>query len=134
MSKDFWEDNPEFTRMVNDLFSGTRLGGTGIEFKLKPDQNGYIYWEVGQTMFCYTPHKCTKGWYYAFQYVPNGPGARTGKAKRWKLQGLVKFRKRKLAKARAYERLEKASNERAAKIRAEKEKQPDNEERAVIEE
>ncbi len=74
--------------------------GDIIRFDLKQGQHQYLYWGYKRWMFCYTPWKSTKGWYYAFNYHAKG----SGKDKTWKLRDRVKFRKRKLAKQRAYNR------------------------------
>jgi hypothetical protein len=41
------------------------------------------------------------GTYRAFEYSPVGPGARSGKARTWKLTRKVKFKSRAAAKRRA---------------------------------
>lgn len=115
MTTDFWEENPEFKKLVEDLFGNTTPRGTP-QFKLKPGQNMYRYFTVpgSEVWYCYTPHKCTEGWYYAFEFVPVGKGSRSGNATRFKVKNRVRFRKRKLAKARAIQRWEAAKEKAQA--------------------
>ena len=74
----------------------------------------YIYWECDGYMFCWTTEKDRSGKYYAFTYRPYGKGARTNPT-RWKLTQKTAFAKRRIAKARAYDRLVKFSNRNTEK-------------------
>jgi hypothetical protein len=106
---------------LHDLFASLmpRTGvrdpknGELIEFDLKPNQNLYTYWEDEGWMFCYTPWKAINGKYYCWTYRPVGKGSRSGNPEGWKMEGLVSFSKRKLAKQRAYDRLVKHSNRKS---------------------
>lgn len=75
--------------------------GKPIQFKsFKGHSYLYFRGKCGND-YCYTPHPDTDGWYYSFAYVGVGPGARTGKAKRFTMKFLRCHRKRKDARNRA---------------------------------
>lgn len=61
----------------------------------------YAYFETRQHRFHWTTERMGDGKYAAIEYRPVGPGARTGKARRWKLVREVHFNTRAKAKARA---------------------------------
>ena len=67
----------------------------------------YMYFERGQTMYCWTTERMSDGTFRAFIYRPYGKGARTGTASKWRLTKEVKVKQRKIAKGQArrwYER------------------------------
>jgi hypothetical protein len=78
--------------------------GQPITFMLKPGQKTYRYFQLGQTMHCYSPHPDLNGRYWYWSYVPFGTGARLGTAKQWKLVHPVSCATRGLAKRRALSR------------------------------
>jgi len=90
MDNRFWR---EFQRAAPDLVAA-----------LFPRSPNYRCFRVGQHKFCWTTERMSDGKYHTFDYAPVGPGARTGKAKRWKLRREVKFATRKAARARALAR------------------------------
>ena len=87
--------------------------GQPVEIPYRTDrigrgQHGWLYYQVPKgKQHCYTPWKDTEGRYWAFTLVPKGPGARTGKAKKWALRNEVSFTTRKAAKQRALDRFYK---------------------------
>jgi hypothetical protein len=113
----------ETNRILNEYLAG--LAGSGfvsysglkhadgqpVQFDLGPGKHTYLYYEDKQTKarYCYTPWKCTRGWYWAFNYAPRGRGSRSGDPEKLVIVDGVKFRKRKTAKARAYARWSKAT-------------------------
>lgn len=86
--------------------------GDVIEFDVPKGRNLYRYYEdrKTKTQYCTTTVKDIKGWYWTWTYKPIGPGSRSGKAKRFKLVNLVRFRKKKDAIARAEKRYNKATS------------------------
>lgn len=100
--------NEELKEAFADIFHivlGVRNPRTGREIKLNltRGEHKYLYFQPkgSSKQFCYTPHADQEGWYYSWEYQPKGKGARTGKATRWRLAGLLPHRKRKDAKKRA---------------------------------
>ena len=79
--------------------------GKRVQFKLKPREHLWLYY-MGKTgtMHCYTPHASMDGDYFVFDYVPQGKGARSGQAKRYKMKNAVRCAQRKIAKAKAIKR------------------------------
>lgn len=76
--------------------------GEDATFQLKGNKkNLYRHWSHGQTWYCYTPWKDTRGWYWYFNYV-NRQG-------QMELVKAVKIRKRETAKQRAYNRYARAA-------------------------
>ena len=71
----------------------------------------YRYWSAGQRRFCWTVEPLA-GKYITFEYVPVGPGSRTGKAKQLKLGRRVENSTRRAAKARAARWLESYEDRR----------------------
>lgn len=78
--------------------------GEPIEFDPQPNRHMYRRWKCGGRMFCYTPWAAQNGKYYCWTYIPYGRGSQSGGARNWRMRGLIGFKKRKLAKQRAYDR------------------------------
>ncbi len=100
--QDLWaEDGKIFVQRI--------AGHRGARFDLKQNQNIFLYYrdEATGRDFCYTPHRDTDGFFWSFEYVPYGPGSRSGKAKRFRLKYAVKHRKRYKAEERALKRRDK---------------------------
>lgn len=68
--------------------------------RFMPRAASYRYFEHRQHMYCWTTEP-VDGKFASFVYVPYGPGARTGKAERWRATRKVEHRLRRQAKARA---------------------------------
>lgn len=68
---------------------------------LFPRQPAYRFWTHNGWRYCFTTERMGDGKYAAFVYRPVGKGARSGKARSFKLTREVRFRTRKAAKARA---------------------------------
>ena len=66
------------------------------------------YFKHGQHLYAWTTERADGDKFWAMEYAPTGPGARTGKATEWKMTRRVGFRQRKVAKARALAWYEKA--------------------------
>ena len=80
--------------------------GNRAAFNLKAGQHSYLYYDnkKGTKRFCYTPWKDTKGFYW--YWTDTIKKTKAGGAY-WKESAVVKVRKRKTARARAYSRFEK---------------------------
>lgn len=77
--------------------------------RFMPRQVRYRYFEHGQRMFCWSTEPMrVDGPFVSWEYVPTGPGARTGKAARWEARNKREHRLRRQAKARALSMYEKA--------------------------
>jgi len=63
----------------------------------------YRYFEHRSVRYCWNaePVADKAGKWFAWEYRPVGPGARSGKAQRWELRHRVRAGSRKAAKARA---------------------------------
>ena len=102
------ELNQAFAKLFGDVFPSYRqfLGlaygdGTAVRFEVDSGKNLYRYYAHPTTEkeYCWTPWKDTRGWYWAFNYVPKG--------NKLLVKDAVKFRKRKAAKQRATDRFNK---------------------------
>lgn len=114
--------NAQINKMFEDIlpripyyrgFGGlTYDDGKPVSWSLKEEQNLYRFWTDEKTgaRYCYTPWKDTRGYYWAFTYAPRGKGSRSGDPERLVVIKGVKFRKRKLAKQRAYNRWSKSQD------------------------
>lgn len=93
-----------FEELLSDMYS-LRYKGEKIEFKLKPGEHTYNYFQgPSGRQYCFTPHASTKGDFFVWTYVPKGKGARSGKASRYTVRDLVRCSKRKTAKSKALAR------------------------------
>lgn len=87
----------ELTRALNRIV-GQALG--------RPRR--YVYWEHQGRLFCYATEPDAEHRFASWDYVPYGPGARSGKATRWRMAERVDHSLRRQAKARAWGRYQKA--------------------------
>lgn len=79
--------------------------GDEVFWQLKPGRHPYNYYEGNdKSRYCFTPWKDSKGWYWAFNFQAVKNKA-TGRIVNYRLEKQVRFRKRKLAKARAEKRV-----------------------------
>ena len=79
--------------------------GDPVVWILKPGRHPYNYYEGSdKTRYAFSPWKDSKGWYWAwnFQAVYNKA---TGRIVNYTFEKQIRFRKRKLAKARAEKRV-----------------------------
>ena len=97
-----------FAKIFGEVFARYRQfrgltysDGTAVRFQVDEGKNLYRYYQHPTTEkeYCWTPWKDTKGWYWAFNYVPKG--------NKFLVRDGVKFRKRKAAKQRAVDRFNK---------------------------
>jgi hypothetical protein len=83
--------NEMMAPILSDLYA-LRDPKTGekIEFEIKRGSLYHYFTGPHGTRFCYTPHPDTRGFYWTFEYVPKGKGARSGKARRFVLRNLTR--------------------------------------------
>ena len=108
----FWEKFIRETGLSLTPISAIRYAdGEPVQFDLGEHKSLYRFYEDESTRrrFCYTPWKCVRGYYWAFDYAPRGVGSRSGDPDRLVVVRSVKFRKRKAAKRRAHSRYLKAT-------------------------
>lgn len=112
LNRIFRDALPRFRQPVR-RFNGLTLDDTPVEWDLKEGQSLYSFWgyAVTKARYCYTPWKCTRGWYWSFIYAPRGKGSRSGKPERLVVYRPVKHRLRKDAKKRAYNLFAKATGQ-----------------------
>ncbi len=112
IDREIWErlaENPFIRELLqtNAGMGGLKhTDGSLVKFDLKVNQNLFLYWDdpkIKGLMYCWTPHKDTRGWYWSFIYKPKGNVLKIVQA--------VKFRKRKAAKQRAADRFNKANSQ-----------------------
>ena len=104
--------NPALRDLFQSEFSSRDKAGKPIRFELDSGQHSYLFYTGPDgEQYCYTPHPDTEGRYWAWTYKPVGKGARTGKARRFKMIERVQFSHRNKAKARALARLHAARTE-----------------------
>lgn len=76
-----------------------------VVFQLKTNRHPYNFYEgPDNSRYCFTPWKDIKGWYWTFNFRAVRNKA-TGALVNFVLEKPIRFRKRKLAKARAEKRV-----------------------------
>ena len=103
-------EDPALLELVRDI-SAKRNPKTHqpIRFDLKPGQHMYNYYRgKNGHLECFSPHPDTEGNFWCWTLVPQGKGARTGKANTWRTTRLVRCAKAKTAKAKACHRAQQS--------------------------
>lgn len=103
------EGTPALRDLLRDMMAMRGPKNERIQFRLKPGQRTYRYLEGPRgEMYCWTPHKSTEGWYYAYTMQPYGKGSRSGNPTQWRARQRVRYRKRISCKQTAVRRYLKA--------------------------
>jgi hypothetical protein len=109
----------EFNQLFRELFTDPSFKDLfamkspkthrAIQFSLKANEYMYHYFKgKNGALHCYSPHPDTTGRYWCWTLLPQGKGARSGKANEWRTTHLVECARRKTARAKAQARATKS--------------------------